>query len=171
MDLSRKESVQRMLHAFAYISKNNPNKSNMYNVLKVFYFADKMHMERYGRFIFDDNYAAMGMGPVPSDAYDMIKRIKCGLPLPYELNSPVTMSGNDVVMVQHFDEDLFSESDLECIDEVVEFSRTHDLGAESHDAAWKKCKEEGHHFMPVDYILDTLSNSQSVKNLLQNQYA
>ena len=171
MDLSRRDSIQRMLHAFAYISENNPNKSNMYNVLKVFYFADKMHMERYGRFIFDDNYAAMQMGPVPSDAYNLVKSIKVGRALPYDLKSPVTMSGNEVVSLQCFDEDLFSESDLECIDEVIEFSKMHDLGDESHDGAWKKSLEEGHHIMPTGYIIDTLPNSESVKNLIQNQYA
>ena len=42
----------------------------------VLLFADKKHLERYGRFITGDTYSAMENGPVPSFAYDVVKCIK-----------------------------------------------------------------------------------------------
>ena len=49
--------------------------TNMYNVLKVIYFADKTHMKMTGTTIFKDHYVAMRSGPVPSGAYDLFKAI------------------------------------------------------------------------------------------------
>ena len=50
--------------------------TNMYNVLKVIYFADKTHMKMTGHTIFKDRYVAMKNGPVPSGAYDLFKAAK-----------------------------------------------------------------------------------------------
>jgi uncharacterized phage-associated protein len=50
--------------------------TNMYNVLKVVYFADKAHLKRTGHTLFKDRYIAMRNGPVPSGTYDLIKAIR-----------------------------------------------------------------------------------------------
>jgi len=166
-----REKFQRMLEAFAYIAQCCSHKSNLYNVLKVFYLADKLHMERHGRFIFNERYAAMKKGPVPSDAYNLMKAIRRNENLPFDLISPVTYEGNhEIVAKREFDDSLFSDSDLECIDEIVEVSKTQDLGELSHDNAWKNCMRNGQHFMPEQEIIGILHNADLLLNLQENRF-
>jgi uncharacterized phage-associated protein len=44
-----------------------------YDIVKTLFLADTGHIETYGRPITFDNYVAMTNGPVPSEAYDMLK--------------------------------------------------------------------------------------------------
>lgn len=170
MDSKAIEQTKRTLEAFAYIAEKNRNKDNIYNVLKVFYLADKMHMERFGRFIFDESYAAMNKGPVPSRAYTLIQQLRETGSLVCEIDSPVCVQGIKVVVKRSFDDELFSESDLECIDEVIELSHTKDLGDLSHDEAWAKARKLNKHYMPDDYILESLDDSELLKALVSNRY-
>lgn len=170
MSIMNKESISRILEAFAYIVERAPvQKRNMYNVLKVFYLADKLHMERYGRFIFDESYSAMARGPVPSTAYDLIKAIRYGNELPFLIESPVTLGSNHIVTaIRPADEDLFSGSDLLCMDEVINLSENEDLGDLSHDDAWKNTRRNS--IMPIEAILSTLQNSEALLELHQNRH-
>jgi|TARA_B110000211_G_scaffold55661_1_gene61944 uncharacterized phage-associated protein len=170
MSIMNKENISRILDAFAYIAKRAPvHKKNMYNVLKVFYLADKLHMERYGRFIFEESYSAMAKGPVPSTAYDLLKDIKSGKELPFSIKSPVTLGANHIVTAQRqADEDLFSGSDLLCMDEVIQLSENEDLGDLSHDDAWKNTGRNS--FMPIEAILSTLQNSEALLELHHNRH-
>ncbi|MGQ4276865.1 type II toxin-antitoxin system antitoxin SocA domain-containing protein [Pseudidiomarina sp. E22-M8] len=165
-----KESISRILEAFAYVAERAPaQKKNMYNVLKVFYLADKLHMERYGRFIFDDKYSAMEKGPVPSAAYDLLKTIRNGQELPFSIDSPVTLGASHTVIAKRqANEDLFSGSDLLCMDEVIALSENEDLGDLSHDEAWENAGRNS--FMPVEAILSTLENSDLLIELHQNRH-
>lgn len=170
MGSMKKESVSRTLEAFAYIAEHAPaQKKNMYNVLKVFYLADKLHMERYGRFIFDESYSAMAKGPVPSTAYDLIKAIKSGEELPFSIESPVSLGSNHIVKVErHADEDHFSGSDLLCMDEVIQLSENEDLGDLSHDYAWENTTINS--FMSKESIISTLQNSEALLELHHNRH-
>jgi uncharacterized phage-associated protein len=171
MSIMNKESNSRILEAFAYIAERAPaHKKNTYNVLKVFYLADKLHMERYGRFIFDESYSAMKKGPVPSTAYDLIKVIRSGQELPFSIQSPVTLDSNHMVTAtRQADEDLFSGSDLLCMDEVIKLSESEDLGELSHDNAWKSTVRNS--FMPIEAILSTLQNSEALLELHHNRHS
>lgn len=165
-----KEVIERIIEAFAYIAERAPvHKKNMYNVLKVFYLADKLHMEKFGRFIFDDNYSAMQRGPVPSTAYDLIKAIRTENALPHSLQSPVQVGDDHIVIVKRkANEDLFSLSDLKCINEIIELSREQDLGELSHDHAWESTARN--EFIPTQAILSTLDKSEALLNLYENRH-
>lgn len=166
-----REKIARILEAFAYIAEKAPaHKKNMYNVLKVFYLADKLHMERFGRFIFDDSYSAMPKGPVPSLAYDLIKKIRVDEELPGGIETPVSVGPRHVVEVlRQADEDFFSGSDLMCIDEIIELSDKEDLGDLSHDNAWSETAKN--RFIPEEAIIQTLNSSDQLLDLHRNRYA
>ncbi|WP_341939619.1 Panacea domain-containing protein [Marinimicrobium sp. C2-29] len=170
MSLRDKERLSRIVEAFAYIAERAPaNKKNMYNVLKVFYLADKLHMERYGRFIFDDSYSAMERGPVPSAAYNLIKDIRDGRQLPFDIDSPVKLGArHKVVPLRHADEDYFSGSDLLCLDEVIELSSSKDLGDLSHDVAWANAPRNK--LMSDESILSTMRHSKELIELHTNRH-
>lgn len=164
------ESISKILEAFAYIAERAPaRKKNMYNVLKVFYLADKLHMERYGRFIFDENYSAMAKGPVPSTAYDLLKAVGCNKALPFSMVSPVELGSDYIVTAKRqADEDQFSGSDLLCMDEIIQLSEHKDLGVLSHDDAWQSTGRND--LMSVEAILSTLHNSDALLALHYNRH-
>jgi hypothetical protein len=45
-----------------------------YDIVKSFFLADTIHLNRYGRPITYDNYVAMENGPAPSKAYNVLKQ-------------------------------------------------------------------------------------------------
>lgn len=168
---AEKERIERMLEAFVYIAQCCSHKPNVYNALKIFYLADKLHMEKHGRFIFDDRYAALPKGPVPSEAYDLIKAIKLEKELPFDLKPSVSYGkDHELSAIKEFDDSLFSDSDLMCIDEVIETSKTADLGDLSHDQAWENCIKHKLHFMPNKEIIGALKNAESLLNLQENRF-
>jgi|WetSurMetagenome_2_1015567.scaffolds.fasta_scaffold74511_2 hypothetical protein len=44
-----------------------------YEIVKSLFIADFWHLKKFGRPVTFDNYVAMKFGPVPSEAYDMLK--------------------------------------------------------------------------------------------------
>lgn len=159
----------KILEALAYIAARIPvGKKNYYNVLKVFYLADKDHMEQYGRFIFDDHYSAMDMGPVPSLAYDLVKAIRANESLPHSLVRTIKVVGYQVSNLRDADEDVFSGSDLECIDSVIELSKTQDIAKISHDDAWKQTGRNSR--MSDSAIIGTLKYSNELLELHSNRH-
>ena len=46
---------------------------DLHAVLKACYFADKSHLNEYGRPVFGARYQAMPYGPVPLQIYEMLK--------------------------------------------------------------------------------------------------
>lgn len=66
---------QKALEVILYVSsKVEP----MYHIGKIIYFANRYHLEDYGRFVVGDEIIAMKNGPVLSSVYDMIKLVKNG---------------------------------------------------------------------------------------------
>ena len=139
--------------------------NNMYNLLKVLYFADKLHLEKYGRQISGDSYVAMSHGPVPSGMYAMIKFVRddgfMASKLP--LQESFAVKGYMVIPLRAPDTTLLSESDLECLDEAIEkygklsFSK---LKALSHDAAYKSADEND--FISLDSLAHSLPDGEKI---------
>lgn len=47
---------------------------DFHSILKLLFFADKYHLNRYGRPIVGDQYKALSYGPVAQTTYDILKR-------------------------------------------------------------------------------------------------
>jgi hypothetical protein len=118
--------TEKALETVVYVSHET---NNLFNIVKTLYFADKFHLESYGRLITGDYYVAMEDGPVPSGAYDLIKLVR-GDNFSYEPNIVnahpetairVVKIGKDteVSPLRPPDLDYFSESDLECLNKAI----------------------------------------------------
>lgn len=55
----------KALEVLAFIAKTSPGLTPLF-VSKILFFAEKWHLNRYGRPIIGDTYIAMPRGPVPS---------------------------------------------------------------------------------------------------------
>jgi len=156
-----------------YIASKTPI-PDIYHVLKVLYFADKKHLERYGRFVCGDSYVAMGHGPVPSGSYELINETRTSEL--FGASSPFSVKGKgDVVphkIEQHrsFDLNMLSESDIECIDESIVENGTLSFGQlkkKSHDKAYESADQND--FISVESIALMLDKPDEILQYLREQ--
>jgi uncharacterized phage-associated protein len=149
--LSRERMVSNMLKAFEFDQEtaisallyivSRLEEASFHRIAKVMYFADRAHLERYGRFVFGGSYRAYDYGPVPHDVYGLLKAAE-NKPEGRSLAGPFRVCRGKVPIVEALGEpdmDLLSASDLECLNEAIEhwgnkpFAQLTDA---SHDAAW-----------------------------------
>lgn len=148
-----------------FIARHAPN-PDIYWVGKILYFADKLHLQKYGRLICGDDYVAMRYGPVPSGTYKLLREardyndILDWHPAPGEFEIE---GKNKVVALKDANMDFFSDSDIECLKESIRkygkltFGK---LKSTSHDAAYDAADEND--FMDVEKIVRTLPNAKAV---------
>lgn len=142
MRIKFKPNYQKIIEAITWVS-NNIKDSSRYVVLKTLFYADKFHLQKYGRPITGDTYIKMDMGPVASAAYNIIKAD------PF-LPENVLAAANDAFLVggprepivpkRDADEDWFSETDLECLNSAAKKCQAMNFGElkeETHrEQAW-----------------------------------
>jgi uncharacterized phage-associated protein len=114
--------ADKALEAIAYIADQAG--TDLYVTLKLIYLADKLHLERYGRFIFGDWYAALEYGPVASHSYDIMKHARGDRPVSLAKHARdvlrVDPTTNAISLLRAPNLDELSQSDIECLDEAVQ---------------------------------------------------
>ncbi|KAA6330772.1 hypothetical protein EZS27_020559 [termite gut metagenome] len=65
----------KTINAVLYIVGKLKRK-DFHKIFKILYFADREHLNEYGRTITGDRYIAMNDGPVPSNLYDIFKSVR-----------------------------------------------------------------------------------------------
>ena len=118
---------EKALAALSFIATQQSGLSPLF-VSKVLFFADKWHINRYGRPIIGDSYIAMPRGPVPSTVKNYIdeKWNWVGKPVNFDKFVTVAVSGGLRRLLpgeEAADMELLSESDRECLSEAIEFCR------------------------------------------------
>ncbi len=171
-------NLDKGIEAILYIAQK-VDEPTFHRISKIMYFADRKHLERYGRFICGDSYVAMKHGPVPSEIYDILKAVRSDTVLslkPYESAKKVqsAFSVQEPYEVKNFREanlDFFSESDLECLNFSIENYRNlsfDELTKLSHDQAWEAANEND--FIEIEQIARTLNNAEELISHLQDQH-
>jgi hypothetical protein len=164
-------SQEKAIEAILFVANRIPHPT-FHSISKVFYFADKLSLERYGRFISGDSYFAMEHGPVPSETYGIMQVA------PANGFFGFRVEGYNVFPLRDADMDCLSESDIECLDHSV---REHGpkpfrvLKKESHDQAYKRAwasrgsKKSAP--MSVERIAEQLSDAASLIDYLKTRHA
>jgi len=160
MDIFRFDE-SRTREAVLYIL-NSLDVVDKYKLSKLLYFADKIHLSKYGRTITGDEYVKMEYGPVPSKVYDVIKGNIQDL-------IPVHTQGVRVMANRNANIEELSESDVNCIRESIEkygnkdFGELYDL---SHDETWH-AGDDNEKFN-VDQFLSTFNNKEELKEHIES---
>ena len=151
------------------------NVDNLYNIMKVVYFADKEHLSKYGRFIYGETYQAMKSGQVPSRIYDIIKFVRGDGKVEFDkkIKQMISVESSDKIIAKTKPElNYLSESDKKALDKSIkEYGKTHyiKLFRKSHkDSAYKNT--ELNKEITLDKIVDALDNKDAVKKYLANIY-
>jgi uncharacterized phage-associated protein len=165
---------RKALHALLFVVTHLPKPPNVYNVLKCLYYADRKHLQEYGRQIYGDTFYALEHGPVPSAAYEIVKyangRAKWDLQFPEALEllevNDVYLSARGVV-----DTDLLSRSDMVCLLDAARKYGTMSFGK------LKKLSHQGKAFenadpngeMKLDDLIDELRDSKAIASHLSDR--
>lgn len=184
MNSMSNDDVLTLKAAVLHILNKAGGTLDKYRIYKALYFANKEHLNRYGRLITSDTFFALPFGPVPTKLADVLDSIKTGKKLKdseKHLFSPIIESlehcgfdaENYFTAKQLPDMDELSETDIECLNIGLNKCIGRDFGEikeESHDKAWEKAFAKPCH-KSID-ILDMVDDSnQSMKEyVLDNLY-
>lgn len=161
MRISYRPNIDKIIEAITFVLHIHGDSRNIF-ILKSLYYADKFHLQQYGRPVTGDTFFKLQYGPVGTNAYDLLK-----------LNE-ITFSKDILDMVKrsfHFktkggwpiyhalrvpDLDMFSESDELCLRKAVDhckdlsirnsngFYMDFSLSEESHkEMAWLEANMRG----------------------------
>ena len=142
---------------------------DIYGICKLLYLVDKTSLEKYGRFIFGESYFAMKEGPTPSNVYDLLKQVA---------KKPVyglSVEGNQVIPLRNPDLDYLSESDIECLDQIISvygkvpnWLRARDAHDNAWQESWYKRGRKRSVKMPIKSIVELLTDSVDLADYLSN---
>ncbi len=114
-------SYKKATQALNFFAQKKDGKINKMKAIKLIYLADRLHLRKYGRPIVGDTYFAMPLGPVGSRA----KRVAELDSMPEEAYSyakkyirPIDEKKHHIESIKAVDLDLFSKTDLECLETV-----------------------------------------------------
>ena len=159
---------RKLIELVVYLT-NSLKEPTYHSVSKMLYFADKMHLSKYGRLISGDSYVAMSHGPVPSAVYDIMKVPREGAVFmrPDIRDAVLAAIGvrnkHHLVALRNADADFLSASEIECLDETVKLhghKSFTQLTSETHDAAWNSADEN--ETIALMEIVNTLPNAAEV---------
>src|ERR1041385_8429382 len=144
-------NAAKFANAVAYLAQACPGSTKM-TICKQLYFADKEHLVRYGRPIVGDQYYKLEHGQVPTQGLDMLRR-KADAAKNALLEKYVTVLGDAIHPKQAPNKKVFSKSDLEVLDLVIEKygkMSAAELRRRSHDEPSYLKSEDA---CPIDYAL------------------
>ncbi len=160
---------QKSIEAILYIAQQT---TNLFNIIKTLYYADKLHLESYGSLITSDRYVAMDDGPVPSGAYELIKEVR-GDAIVATGAHPETAfeikKQNQVIPRRAPNLEYLSEADVECLQTAVAKYAKMDpkelWSLVREEEAYKRAKQgskKSNPDMPLRDIIRQLPNSADI---------
>jgi uncharacterized phage-associated protein len=171
-------SPDKALESVLYIASKLAQPT-VHEVLKIRYFADKLHLADFGFMASGDDYVAMKFGPVATTTYNLLKAARGDQsgwihPRLYELIPgalEVSRGSNLVKPLRAPTLDRMSAADIASLDQALTlygnmpFAQRTEL---SHDAAWQAAwdaateDEAGQSPIKLEDIAATLPNAQEV---------
>lgn len=155
-------------------------RESMYSLMKLMYLADKLHLERFGRFIVGDTYCALQQGPVPSHTYNMMKHLRGE-----QQDEAFAIAekffayrdGHALELLQRVDMEELSLGEISCLEAIYDVYKSlgkwgvRDL---SHDTAWANAwdSKRSKKSVPIaiEKIASQLDNGEIVIRHLSNRH-
>lgn len=161
---------EKAIEAIIYLA-SKVSKPDLYDICKLLYIVDKASLERYGRFVFGDTYYAFEQGATPSKAYDLLKRAR------NSSQNGIRVIDNKVIAEREPRLELFSKSDIECLNDVIEEfgdAPFYVKAEAAHDAAYYKAwnkRTKDSEIMPIESIAELFANADDLIDYLSNRDA
>lgn len=113
----------KAIEAIVWLANKNPD-IDIYHVAKILYFAEKTHLNRYGRPIIGATYIRMDYGQVPSEVRDLITKNTWMVEPDYLKSFSESIEINKdpyekLTSLRNADINFFSDTDIECLEESL----------------------------------------------------
>jgi uncharacterized phage-associated protein len=171
MSIRTKFDTEKAMEAILYIAKRVKTPT-FHTISKIFYFADQIHILKYGRFITGDQYIAMKHSPVPSATYDMLKYVRGDQTICHNEHARSLFSihhKHHIYIQRDADLDEFSDSDIECLDKsIIENGHLsfNELTIKSHDPIYDAAGPD--EFIPIEAFIAHLQDKDALQDHLNN---
>lgn len=175
-------SPQKAVESVLYIAAKLDSPT-IHEVLKIRYFADKVHLAEYGFLASGDEYVAMKYGPVASNTYNLLKAARGDQSAWLHPSFFAVVKGalqvapnHSLICLRNPDLSQLSMADVECLDAAIEYYGNMNFRERtqlSHDAAWDKAwnaaseDDMGQGPMSTAEIAQTLENASEVLEYLR----
>ena len=166
MSITFKVNQNKALEAVVYIATQNPG-IDIYHTVKTIFYADKKHLNTYGRPILGDLYIKMENGSVPSLIKNIIDQDPfLSVDFLTKIKNSLEIKGRykNITAKREPDYNVFSKSDIECIDYSLAFCKDKSfdqLKNMTHkEQAWIKASMNG----GMDYQ-DMITNPEVLEDL------
>lgn len=153
-------STRKALEAIIWLVSQRPGLTR-HSLAKILYYADKHHLQEYGRPVIGDKYIAMREGMVPSHVLDILERDMARLrhddveAIETAIEEFTNPEGHPAYRARRPPAtDFLSRTDRECLDWSLE--RYGDMGFEElkdlahKEPAWQRAWDQQHD-SPMDY--------------------
>lgn len=129
--------VEKMRQCILYFVQNgDPDTLGKTKLMKLLYYADFDHYERFDESITGATYRKLPAGPVPKAAFEMLDQMVRENVLSVEQVPTPSFVRNKYEALESFDRSLFTDEELETLETVSQRWRTvktNDIVAASHD--------------------------------------
>ena len=177
--------VKKIANAIIYFIDNNVHSLGSTKLMKLCFYADKYHLEEYGKPIFNHSYTKLPRGPVPTWLYSIVRTSISGN-YDYDFQEEVNVfneyigieevSYNKYIQViftkkQEFNNKFFSKTQLKILNKVIEEFRTitaAEISELSHTTnAWKNV--EMNEQITYESMVDDEKTSQYVSYIQEEK--
>ena len=153
--------VKKIANALIFFIDSDVKNLGITKLMKLFFYADKYHLEAYGKPIFNHTYQKLPKGPVPTWLYGIIRTSLSGL-ADYDFESEVDVFNHYIdaqeiedgqyrhilfSKKQEFDSNFFSKSQLKILQKVADefkFITAKSISEKSHQTrAWQSARDNG----------------------------
>ncbi len=177
--------VKKIANAIIYFIDNNVHSLGSTKLMKLCFYADKYHLEEYGKPIFNHSYTKLPRGPVPTWLYSIVRTSISGN-YDYDFQEEVNVfneyigieevSYNKYTQIiftkkQEFNNKFFSKTQLKILNKVIEEFRTitaAEISELSHTTnAWKNV--EMNEQITYESMVDDEKTSQYVSYIQEEK--
>jgi len=170
--MSYRMNYEKAIEVMVWLANKNPG-IDIYHVAKILYYAEKTHLNRYGRPIIGATYIKMEFGQVPSEIRDLITK-NAWVVEPDHLEKfsaaiKIDKEPHDKLnSLRNADLKYFSDTDIECLEESLNkhgnlsFAQLKKISHE--ERTWINTEQNE----KIDYLLMVDEDNEDKKEIIED---
>ncbi len=160
----------KAIEAIVWLAKQKPG-IDIYHVVKVLFYADKKHLNKYARPILGDTYICANYGPLPSGIHDLITEDSWLSPDYLQIVADsVKIEKSPYIRITALREpnmEYFSGTDIDCLEESLEENGERSFEELKEMTHNERCYLETDLNQPIDYALMVENDNPNREEILK----